>query len=97
MKATKPGLTRVGAAACKPCHKVQSASWLESAHGKRTPPLDCEACHGPGSEYKALAVMKDPTKARAAGLVMPGAAFCVTCHTRGWNDGLLKKAHAHKA
>ena len=97
MKATKAGLAKVGAAACKMCHKVQFASWADSAHGKRTPPLDCEACHGQGSEYKAMAVMKDPAKAKAAGLVMPGAAFCATCHKRGWNDGMLKKAHAHKA
>jgi len=40
--------------------------------------------------------MKDPTKAKAAGLVRPGAPFCVTCHKRGWNDGMLKQAHAHK-
>ncbi len=97
VKATKAGLAKVGSAACKMCHKVQFASWSASAHGKRTPPLDCESCHGAGSEYKAMAVMKDAAKAKAAGLVMPGTAFCASCHKRGWNDGMLKKAHAHKA
>jgi len=94
--ATKPGLSRIGADKCKMCHKVQFASWSESAHAKRTPALDCESCHGAGSEYKTLAVMKDPEKARAAGLVIPDAAFCSTCHTAGVNDELRKRAHAHK-
>ncbi len=95
--AAKAGLTRVGADKCKLCHKVQHASWAASAHARRTPPLDCEGCHGPGSEYKALAVMKDPAKARAAGLVDPDAAFCGRCHRGKWDPSLLGKAHAHKA
>jgi hypothetical protein len=96
VKPANEGPSRVGVAACKMCHKVQFASWSETAHGKRTPPLDCESCHGPGSEYKAIAVMKDPAKAKAAGLVLPAAGFCSTCHKRNWNEGMLKKAHAHK-
>ncbi len=96
MKPTKAGLSRVGMASCKMCHKLQFSSWSETAHGKRTPPLDCESCHGPGSEYKTMATMKDPEKAKAAGLVLPGPSFCATCHKRNWNDGMLKKAHAHK-
>lgn len=94
--ATKAGLTRIGAEKCKICHKVQFASWVETAHAKRTPPLDCESCHGPGSEYKSLEVMKDPEKAKAAGLVIPTATFCGSCHARGWKDDMLRKAHAHK-
>ncbi len=96
VKPTKAGLTKVGSNACKLCHRVQFASWLETAHARRNPPLDCEGCHGAGSEYKAMATMKDSAKASAAGLVRPGAPFCATCHKRGWSDGLLKKAHAHK-
>lgn len=95
--ATKTGLTRVGADKCKVCHKIQFASWAETAHARRTPPLECESCHGPGSEYKALSIMKDPEKARAAGLVIPTATFCANCHKRGWTDEMLRKAHAHKA
>ncbi|MHB8800380.1 MAG: hypothetical protein ACYDBY_18175 [Thermoanaerobaculia bacterium] len=94
--ATKPGLTRIGADKCRVCHKVQHASWAASGHAKRTPPLDCEGCHGPGSEYKAMSVMKDPKKARAAGLVDPDAAFCGKCHKGPWDPALLGKAHAHK-
>lgn len=97
VKATREGLTRVGAAKCKACHVVQFESWSEGAHAKRTPPLDCESCHGEGSEYKAMAVMKDPAKARAAGLVMPGREFCATCHRGDWTNDMLTRVHAHKA
>jgi hypothetical protein len=94
--ATRAGLTRIGAEKCKICHKVQFASWVETAHAKRKPPLDCEGCHGPGSEYKSQAVMKDPEKAKAAGLVSPTATFCARCHVGGWKDDMLRTAHAHK-
>lgn len=94
--APKPGLTRIGAEKCKICHKVQYASWSETAHAARTPPLDCEGCHGPGSEYKGLSVMKDPVKAREAGLVDPDRAFCSQCHKSGWTDDQFARAHAHK-
>lgn len=96
VKPTKAGLFRAGMTSCKMCHKVQFTSWSDTAHAKRNPPLDCESCHGPGSEYKAMATMKDPAKAAAAGLVRPGASFCTTCHKRNWSDGMLKQAHAHK-
>lgn len=96
VEATRPGLTRIGAAKCGMCHKLQYASWSETAHAKRKPPLACESCHGAGSEYKSLAVMKDAEKAKAAGLVLPTATFCVTCHREGWSDDRLRKAHAHK-
>ena len=44
--------------------------------------VQCEACHGPGSEYKSPAVMKDPEKAKAAGLTLPDKAVCETCHNK---------------
>jgi len=92
----KPGLTRIGAEKCKVCHKVQFASWSESPHAKRMPPLDCESCHGAGSEYKKLSMMKDPDKARAAGLVQPDEEFCKICHRVGWTGEMSTRAHAHK-
>jgi hypothetical protein len=94
---TNPRASRIGAEKCKLCHKLQYASWAETAHARRTPPLECESCHGPGSEYKTLSVMKDPARARAAGLVIPDASFCATCHKRDWKSDMLSRAHAHKA
>jgi hypothetical protein len=93
--ATKPGLKRIGSEDCGDCHDVQYDSWVKDPHGTRTPPLDCEHCHGPGSEYKPKAVMQDPARARAAGLVIPGKDFCAQCHKKGVTDAFMKRVHAH--
>jgi hypothetical protein len=42
--------------------------------------VGCEACHGPGSEYKSSVVMKDRAAAIKAGLMIPDEKVCVTCH-----------------
>jgi len=97
VQAARDGLTDVGVDRCSKCHKIQYASWLETEHAKLTPPLDCEACHGPGSEYRSLKVMKDPEASRAAGLVDPSPEFCGRCHVAGWDDELLQRSHAHKS
>lgn len=94
---TVKGATRIGVDKCKMCHKLQFDSWKETGHAKRTPALDCEGCHGPGSGYKAPAVMKDHAKSLEAGLVVPTKAFCETCHKSGWTDGMMAASHAHKA
>jgi len=48
---------------------------------KKEDGVQCETCHGPGSEYKSLSVMKDKAKATENGLIMgTGEAACKTCH-----------------
>ncbi len=45
--------------------------------------VQCETCHGPGSDYKSKKVMKDREKAVAAGLILyedPEKDLCVKCH-----------------
>lgn len=44
--------------------------------------IQCEACHGPGSDYKSIPVMKDKAKAVAAGLmvVKDDPKLCMKCH-----------------
>ncbi len=44
--------------------------------------VQCESCHGPGSEYKKLSVMKDKDKAMANGLILHSEKekFCIQCH-----------------
>jgi len=47
--------------------------------------VQCETCHGPGSAYKTITIMKDKAKAQAAGLrfYTDDAAIeglCKTCH-----------------
>ncbi len=43
--------------------------------------VQCEACHGPGSEYKSLSVMKVPERAQELGLIRPNEGTCLPCHT----------------
>jgi hypothetical protein len=71
-----------GAAAaseCLECHAI-------TADAKLTPDgVQCESCHGAGSDFKNMAVMKDKAKAVAAGLVdfKDKAAIekaCKACH-----------------
>jgi hypothetical protein len=42
--------------------------------------IQCEACHGAGSDYAKLKIMKDKKAAIAAGLVIPTEKVCVKCH-----------------
>ena len=44
--------------------------------------VQCESCHGPGSDYKSIPVMKDKAKAEAAGLVLAKGdpKLCEKCH-----------------
>ncbi len=68
------------AAECLACHTMASSKIEDQKLG-----VQCEACHGPGSAYKSLAVMKDKAKAIAAGLTRyeDKAAIekqCRSCH-----------------
>jgi hypothetical protein len=70
---------------CLQCHVINAdADQAEKTFDKKDG-NQCEGCHGPGSAYKSLSVMKDKAKAVAAGLVTykDDAAIeakCVTCH-----------------
>jgi len=44
--------------------------------------VQCESCHGPGSEYKDMKIMKDRAASVAAGLVIPDEATCTACHNK---------------
>lgn len=45
--------------------------------------VTCEACHGPGSDYRAREAMEDPAFARRAGLRTPTPQDCAACHNAG--------------
>ena len=47
---------------------------------KSLPGVQCELCHGPGSEYKSLTIMKSREKSLAAGLILPTEKVCLGCH-----------------
>jgi len=71
---------------CVKCHITGTTAAGELLEG-----VQCEACHGPGSEYKSATIMNkkkwaaDPDGqlklAMEKGLIMPTAEVCVRCHT----------------
>ncbi len=70
--------TKIGSDKCKLCHKVEFASWQTTKHAAAK--VECEDCHGAGSNYKTMAIMKDKAKAKAAGLIEPTEKDCKACH-----------------
>jgi hypothetical protein len=59
-------------AECLGCHATNKDEALAG--------VQCEACHGPGSDYKKMSVMKDQAAAVANGLIIPSQATCDGCH-----------------
>lgn len=70
--------------ACLKCHAVgyNVAAELKEKKFKVEEGVQCETCHGAGSEYKSLKVMKNKEEAIKSGLLVHEdiAKFCVTCH-----------------
>lgn len=67
--------------ACLKCHTTGFGGAIAAG----TKPEDlrgvqCESCHGPGSEYKAMKVMKSHELSLQNGLVVPDEALCKNCH-----------------
>lgn len=87
-----PQHEKLGAGQCRGCHRIQYDSWVKSGHARKA--LDCEGCHGNGSEYAKLSVMKDLAASKAAGLIFQTASFCEKCHPTA-DASFLPKAHAH--
>lgn len=67
--------------ACFKCHQPLS----EKAPEIKAEGVTCEVCHGPGSDYRKLNVMKDKALAVKNGLILYGSPDaikkqCLTCH-----------------
>lgn len=78
-------------AACLTCHATNKDEALAG--------VQCEACHGAGSEYKKLSIMKDKEKAVAAGLILPTQETCNGCHDGKEHHkkvAFTVDVHAHK-
>jgi hypothetical protein len=60
---------------CVACH-----SSGKDAAGELLTGVQCESCHGPGSDYMKMSVMKDRKLAIEAGLLMPDEKTCLKCH-----------------
>lgn len=69
---------------CKDCLKCH-APLHEKAPEFKEEGVTCEVCHGPGSAYKKLSIMKSREESMANGLKLYGSseeikAQCLTCH-----------------
>lgn len=51
--------------------------------------VNCEACHGAGSAYKAMSIMKDKKLSIENGMMADPKSHCVACHN--------EKSPTHKA
>jgi len=74
---------------CLECHVTAAtadAKLLDKGYDKKNG-VTCEACHGAGSAYKTMPIMKDKAKAIAAGLAnfkddKAKEEACVKCHNK---------------
>ncbi len=91
------------AAQCVKCHITaygEDASLLDSGF-KKEDGVQCESCHGAGSDYAPMSVMKDRAKAIEEGMVIPTKEICVKCHNsespnfKGFDFDSYNKKIAH--
>jgi YVTN family beta-propeller protein len=67
---------------CLGCHATGSEAeeWEKDPTFSMEDGVQCEMCHGPGSEYMDEQVMRDPEEAFRRGLKKPTEIFCAKCH-----------------
>jgi len=70
------------APACLGCHATafDAEEWEKDPTFRIEDGIQCERCHGPGSEYMAEDVMRDPEASREAGLKFVTTTECRKCH-----------------
>ncbi|MDH3892522.1 MAG: cytochrome c family protein [candidate division Zixibacteria bacterium] len=86
------------------CIKCHSTGTL--ADGTLIEGIECEACHGPGKDYKSAKIMSkkkwkaDPEAqmkmAVDAGLIVPDEKVCVRCHTKEGNTNFKEFKFAER-
>jgi len=91
--------------ACLACHVTgygKGGGYVDTASTPGLLGVTCEACHGPGSLYWKLPIMKDHEKAVANGLVEQDSSVCLSCHNeksptfKGFKYDEAKKTGIHK-
>jgi hypothetical protein len=60
---------------CVGCHSTGTLT-----DGTLLEGVQCEACHGPGNDYRKMNIMKDLKLAMANGLLLPNEETCLKCH-----------------
>jgi hypothetical protein len=87
---------------CLKCHST-ATSVDQSLVATITPAegVSCESCHGPGSAYKVVTIMRNHAMSMSKGLIMPEEKVCRKCHNeesptfKGFNykEALTKVSH----
>lgn len=84
VKAMNLGTSAITTEKCLKCHVTGNNvdKKFIGAKFKMEDGVQCETCHGPGSDYKSPTVMKNREEAVKKGLVIHSEkeAFCTTCH-----------------
>src|SRR4030042_4587001 len=67
---------------CLGCHATGAhvEAWEKDETFFTEDGVQCEKCHGPGSEYMDASIMVDPEAAMKAGLMLPKERDCLGCH-----------------
>jgi len=79
---------------CLGCHATaaEAEDWEKAEGFHLEDGLQCEACHGAGSEYSPEPIMKDRMQAMMNGLKMPTKDDCMICHrAKGSHDAVLTR------
>lgn len=72
------------ASECRECHVTAYGVPATSIKYEIDPTngVACEACHGPGEEYRKKSIMSDPDEAASHGLVPQQEEVCAACHNQ---------------
>ena len=79
---------------CLGCHATASEEedWERAEGFRMEDGMQCEACHGPGSEYATMEIMQNKAKAIANGLKIQKKEDCLMCHrVKGSHEAVLKR------
>jgi len=87
---------------CLACHTTgfnKGGYKIGDANASKFEGIQCESCHGPGSVYKKMSIMKDKKKSMENGLIEPTEALCKECHNKKSPDfkGFNYKEYLAKA
>lgn len=88
---------------CLVCHVTayKEADERKARTYKAEDGVGCESCHGPGSAYKSIPIMREREKSIENGMVIPNEETCLTCHNdkspsfKGFDYEEMKAKIAH--
>jgi hypothetical protein len=93
-------------AKCLKCHSTYDRIDASLRAGiLATEGVSCESCHGPGSTFKAIPIMRSHEQALKNGLIVPDKQLCLQCHNKenpffkefNYEERLAKIAHPNPA